>query len=300
MRFSLLLNIALLFSATAETAPVLKEATKEDTKLSSDKKSTLETPQEIQKNPAAPAATITDSYVIPDGKTIPTIKKVDENTARLGQVLINHKEKSLSFPAQLNLQEGLIEYMVSMPHGKTHETLFFTLADPLHISVASKLISIPSYQGFFPERDDNMEWKPYKKPKFADYKKALVSITASWKQDGKTYTYPISELVSYKASGQTLSEHEWVLIDSGFYNKCYQASVLGDVIAIFGDSNAFISYSGFANEGENVWMANTEKLPKAETPVTITIKRLSETAANRPPSVRPKDPTLQTEMYEEI
>ena len=240
-------------------------------------------PQEIQ------------DFKIPDGKTVPAMEKTsskspEEAPLKLGKVSIFPKEKKISIPAYLNMREGLIEYMVSMPHGKMHETLFVTVADPLHVSVAAKLLNIANFRGkLFPERDDNMEWKPYKEPKREDFKHALVGISVSWQKDGKTVTYPIGELVSFKKTSSTLPPHQWVFIDSSDYKGAYQASVIGDLVAIFGDSNALIAYSGIANDGENVWMAKKELLPEQATPVTITFEALNPELAEKPVFVRPAD-----------
>ncbi len=228
-------------------------------------------------------------YKIPDGKTVPKMEKVSETEFKIGQVSFNPKDKSFSVPAQVNMQEGLIEYALCMPHGKTHEALFLTPADPFHMSVVTKLLGFKPFKGLFPERDENLEWKPYVKPERKQLLDNLVQIDVSWKKDGKTVTMPLSDLLTFKNTKQTLASHEWVLTDSLIYNKTYQASVIGDVIAIFGDPNSFIAYSGFANDGENVWMANPKVVPAPGTIVTITVRKLPRTEADKPVSIRPKD-----------
>lgn len=230
-----------------------------------------------------------EEYKIPDGKTIPKAEKIDETHIRIGQVTIDTKERSFSIPVEVHMSEGLIEYLVSMPHGKLHETLFTTMADPFHMSVACKLLNFPSFKGMFPERDENLEWKPYKEPKREDFINSLIDITASWEKDGKKISMPASDLLKYKNTDQPLSAHEWALIDSTLYKKTYQASVIGDVVAVYGDGNALIAYTGFANDGENVWLADTKKLPAQGTAVTLTFKKLSKKEADKPVARRPRD-----------
>lgn len=230
-----------------------------------------------------------EEYKIPDGKTIPKRVDIDANRIKLGLVTVDAKEKSFSFTTVVNMKEGLIEYLVSMPHGKVHETLLTTMADPYHMSIACKLLNFPSFSGMFPERDENLEWKPYKEPKREDYAKSLVEITASWEKDGKKITVPAADLIQYKNTKQKLSSNEWALIDSVLYKKTYQASVIGDVIAIFGDLNALITYTGFDNTGENVWFADTSLVPEIGTEITLTVKMLPKKEAEKPVSRRPKE-----------
>lgn len=280
----------------AKVEPSVKEAVTPS--LAKEKK---ESPSDAEKKEAPSTSTQTEKeYKIPDGKSIPTIEKIDANNVKLGDVTINHKERTLSFPAFVNLKEGLIEYMISMPHGKLHECLFISTADPLHISVGAKLLKWPFVKGLFPERDDNMQWLPYNPPKRDSYKKALVDITASWEKDGKTTTKRVSDLIKYKSGPQKLSGTEWALVDSSLYKGCYQASVIGDIVAIFGDPNSFISYTGFANNGENVWLADPAIIPDPGTKVTITLKQLPEEEAEKPLLTRPADPGNANDQEEAL
>lgn len=288
-------------SDSAEVAPAKVETSvKEAVKPFAAKEKKGGNFDEEKKAPPATPAQTEKEYKIPDGKSIPPVEKIDANSVKLGDVTINHKERTLSFPAFVNLKEGLIEYMISMPHGKLHECLFISTADPLHISVGAKLLKWPFVKGLFPERDDNMQWLPYNPPKRDSYKKALVDITASWEKDGKTITKRVSDLIKYKSGPQKLSGTEWALVDSSLYKGCYQASVIGDVVAIFGDPNSFISYTGFANNGENVWLADPTIIPDPGTKVTITFKQLPKEDADKPVPTRPADPGNTNDQEEAL
>ena len=39
---------------------------------------------------------------------------------RQGHVIVNHKERTVSFQAQVNMKEGILEYVCCMPNGKLH------------------------------------------------------------------------------------------------------------------------------------------------------------------------------------
>ena len=72
---------------------------------------------------------------LPDGKTVPKFEPLDEYRIKIGHVIVNHKERTVSFQAQVNMKEGILEYVCCMPNGKLHESLLVTEADPLHISL---------------------------------------------------------------------------------------------------------------------------------------------------------------------
>ena len=87
-------------------------------------------------DPDAPAPEEAPREVpLPDGKTVPKFEPLDEHRIKIGNVIVNHKERTVSFQAQVNMQEGILEYICCMPNGKLHESLLVTEADPLHLSL---------------------------------------------------------------------------------------------------------------------------------------------------------------------
>jgi len=59
-------------------------------------------------------------------KETPVIEKVSPGVFRIGDVLINKQERSVTFPAEVNLDRGLLEYLLVRMGGKTHESLLRT------------------------------------------------------------------------------------------------------------------------------------------------------------------------------
>ena len=122
---------------------------------------------------------------LPDGKTVPKFEPLDDHRIKIGNVIVNHKERTVSFNAQVNMKEGILEYVCCMPNGKLHESLLVSEADPLHISLGMTLLKFRRFEKFFPVRDENFEWLPFTEPKPADYADAYVQIVMTYTQDGK-------------------------------------------------------------------------------------------------------------------
>lgn len=219
-------------------------------------------------------------YDMPDGKTIPEVQKIDESSVSIGKVIINHKEKSVSFPAVVNMNQGLIEYIVGMPHGKIHETLILTEADPLHVSLGMRMLKFTAFEKFFPMRDGNLEWLPFTPPKPEDYANAYVHIDFTWEQDGAKKSSDLSDMLLNARTRKPFPATDWLYTNSFFYNGRYQASLSGDIIAIFADRTSPINYIGEFNKGDNDsgWVADPEKMPEPGTPITITITQPPSTS----------------------
>lgn len=215
-----------------------------------------------------------ENYVMPDGRTIPPVETIDERHVSIGKAVIDKKEKSVSFPAFINMNEGLIEYIACMPHGKVHEALLITETDPLHVSLAMKLLRFKAFETFFPMRDENLEWLPFTPPEPKDYANAYIDIRITWKDaQGKERRTDLSDFIANSRTKKPFPAGDWLYTNSFFFDGRYQASLSGDVIAIFADRTSPINYIGEFNKGDNDsgWIANPEHTPEPGTPVTVTI-----------------------------
>lgn len=119
-------------------------------------------PEEDSNAPAAEEAP--REVPLPDGKTVPKFEPLDEHRIKIGNVIVNHKERTVSFQAQVNMKEGILEYVCCMPNGKLHESLLVTEADPLHISLGMTLLKFRRFEKFFPVRDENLNGFPSRNP----------------------------------------------------------------------------------------------------------------------------------------
>src|SRR5919108_5617454 len=66
----------------------------------------------------------------------PGVERIAPGVFRLGNITIDKTAQSISFPAVVNMKEGLLEYLLVRTGGKTHESLLRTTAEPYQLQVA--------------------------------------------------------------------------------------------------------------------------------------------------------------------
>ncbi|NTU43497.1 MAG: hypothetical protein HGA78_10725, partial [Nitrospirales bacterium] len=94
--------------------------------------------QEVQPPVMPPPPDMTN----PEWRVLPTpaVKKVSPGVFSIGDITINKEKKSVSFPAQINMDKGLLEYLLVRTGGKTHESLLRTNVEPYHLQIALLLL----------------------------------------------------------------------------------------------------------------------------------------------------------------
>lgn len=214
-----------------------------------------------------------EHFKAPDGQSIPKPIQLTNGDIAIGKAVVSRQNKSVHIPVYINLEEGIIEYILCLPNGKIHEALLLTEADPLHISVAMKLAGFQAFEKLFPEQDENLNWKPFSPPKPQDYAKAQVRIELVWKKDGKECRSDLSNLLINTKSRTAFPSGDWFYTNSYFFRGHYQSSLTGDVIAIFADRGCLINYIGPNNDGNNEsgWIVNPSTAIPSGTPATLII-----------------------------
>ena len=189
------------------------------------------------------------------------IEPLDEHRIKIGNVIVNHKERTVSFQAQVNMKEGILEYVCCMPNGKLHESLLVTEADPLHISLGMTLLKFHRFEKFFPVRNENFEWLPFTEPKPEDYADSYVQIVMTYTENGREQKSDFSDIVVNSQTRKGLNPSDWLYTNSFFYEGAYQASLSGEVISIFASRTSPINYIGDFHDGVNDtgWIVNPPK-----------------------------------------
>ena len=68
------------------------------------------------------------------------IREVSPGIYQLGEVRIDKAQRTISFRARLNLDQGPMEYFLVTSWGKTHESILKTDTEPFRIHLAMLLI----------------------------------------------------------------------------------------------------------------------------------------------------------------
>ena len=180
---------------------------------------------------------------------------------QVGEVTIDQSNRTVRFPASVNLREETIEYAVVHRTGKTHESIFRTAARPQDIQFALLLLGA----------------RPLMTNRFGADGKALplgdrVRIAAAWTNQGVRVEFAMEDLVLDKQTKRTLSRGEWIYNGSNFSEGAFAAQRDGSIISTHIDPDALINNPRPGRENDDLYVPVTALLPAIGTPVEITIR----------------------------
>jgi hypothetical protein len=197
----------------------------------------------------------------PASKAAPIIQ-VSPGIFRIGDIEINKKSKSISFPAEVNMDRGLLEYILVRTGGKTHESLIRTKVEPYNLQIAFLLL------GFEPtDRPLRGQGDP-DKPKGEQ-----IEISISYDKGGKPVTIRPEEWVikKNKDKDSEVKKLDWIYTGSVIWDGRFMAQIEGSIIAVYHDPMALIDNASEGGESDEIWFVK-EGIPPAGTPLTLTIK----------------------------
>lgn len=202
-------------------------------------------------NPPATAPGVTNAH----------FKEVAPGQFQLGQVKLDSKEKTVTFPAIVNMVKGPIEYLVVATQGKVHESVLRTEAEPYHIHLGMLLLNV---KGAPP----NALVEDYTKPVPGD----PITITVSWEANGKAHRIEAETLVYDREAKAAMGKGEWTYSGSRVYEGTFLAQRDRSIIAIIGDISALVNNPRSRRDRDENWQANTEACPPLDTMVEVTLR----------------------------
>ena len=219
----------------------------------------------------------------------PAVEKIDGSRFRIGAITIDKKTREIRVPAQVNMTDGLLEYLVVHKNGKVHESLFFTEASPTHINLAFTLLRYPASRELYalPNEKGGLSDKFPEVPE--DVKAgARVAIDVEWSDEGKTRRLPVNDWIQHSVKTTAMPQGPWVYGGSEFYDGKFVPESSGDIAAIYIAQSSLINFPGDDNRDDTVWVAFTKRIPAEGTNVTLIIAPYSKTAKTAKATTPPK------------
>lgn len=221
------------------------------------------------------ALPITSVHAEANSKVKPNIENLGDNKYKIGSISFDSKKGELSFPATLEQNEVLIEYLITTSQGKIHEALLVTDILPFNLNVAMKLLGYKESKELLVILDE--DFRPTGKPFIPteeQKKMSRFSISVSWKKGDDTITHDMTDLLENAKESTPMPKSPWIYSGSYMINGKYKPDLSGDIIAVFTDRSAMASYSGEGRDDDTLWMPKKELLPPLGTEVSITFKQL--------------------------
>ncbi|MDB6032388.1 MAG: hypothetical protein JWM16_2726 [Verrucomicrobiales bacterium] len=190
----------------------------------------------------------------------PPLKKIAPGIFELGKVRLDKNQRTISFPALLNMKEALAEYLVVNTAGKTHESLLRTEAEPWHVHVAMLLLGAKGTQGNpFPENKS--------KPLPGD----PVRIELRWAEKGSRLACQAEDCILDVHTTKTMSRGNWIFVGSRFEEGVFKAQQDGSIISLIEDPDALVNNPRVGRDNDDNWRIKTEGLPPLDTLVEVVI-----------------------------
>lgn len=188
-------------------------------------------------------------------------RPVGPGVFELGKVRLNKKERTVTFPAVVNMREGLIEYLVVTTAGKTHESLLRSEVQPHHIHLAMLLLGARGIgTNAFP--DDATRPIPGER----------LTIEVSWRAGAATNRFRAEQLVKDRRAKALMTRGDWVYNGSRLAEGVFLVEQLGSIVSLIADEDALINNPRPSREDDENWEANPAPLPPLEAPVQVTLR----------------------------
>ncbi|HVR35222.1 MAG TPA: YdjY domain-containing protein [Methylomirabilota bacterium] len=189
------------------------------------------------------------------------IEQVAPGVLRIGQAQLDQHARTVTFPASLNMREGMVEYLLVHEGGKTHESVLKTDTQPYHIHLALLLLGA---KGASP---DSLSFDPS-----VPLKGESVHLRIQWIEDGNPREQPGERLVRNRVILDPLSEGPWTFNGSRVIDGTFIAQRDGSLVSVIFDVDSLINNPRPGREDDELWEVNPESIPPMNVPVQVIVE----------------------------
>ena len=206
-------------------------------------------------------------------------KEIAPGIFEVGAVRLDKNAGTVTFLAKVNMDDGLLEYLLVSPQGPMHESVLVTDASPQEVHMAMLLLGAKGMtqpqNGQLPARID-AEFLA-RAPKLTGDR---IFLTVKWKdKDGKEQTAPAERWIVRKifmpkkpTKIVTAEDGPWLYTGSFFHENRFIAQVEGTFASLVTFPSALINNPRTGSNDDHLWFVKTEAVPPVGTPVEFTIK----------------------------
>lgn len=190
------------------------------------------------------------------------IEKIGPGVFRMGEIQIHKGARSVTFPAEVNMEKGLLEYLLVCSSGKTHESLLRTNVSPYELNIALLLLGFEGTDA--PQAEQGAADAPRGEP---------VEIMLIYPHKNKNERTPAAAWITMKVGEKEESPvMEWVYTGSKIFEGKFLAQEQGSVVAIYHDPAALFDNRAPNGGNDEIWFVNERAVPPVGTPVTVIIR----------------------------
>lgn len=215
-----------------------------------------------------PASGATSQTVlVPQSATSPPsdIERLGPGRFRIGNIILDKNAPTtptITMPAQVNMQKGMIELVACSSGGKLHESILLVHAEPYHLQLALLLLGL-NHKGGVKFQGDATQ---------PEGDRVLVFV----ERDGRRRR--VEDYV-WDLNHKTPMEHtDWIFSGSKFINGEFGAQLTRTLITTYHDPYTILDNPLPTGADDEVYEVNSQVTPPVGTTVTLVIQPA------RPPS----------------
>jgi len=186
-------------------------------------------------------------------------ERISENVYRIGKVIVDLKGRTVTCPAKINMQRGLVEYLAVATRGKLHESVLEVDARPLHIQLGLIMLGLEPQGGLRYQGDTKLPKGP------------PVDVWISWEKAGTEVKLPAEQLLWDLNKKRPMEVNPWVFSGSMVTIAGFAADSEKSLIATYRDPVALINNRLPTGSDDTVYVANHRVLPREGTEVQLVI-----------------------------
>ena len=190
----------------------------------------------------------------------PPLKQVAPGLFEIGKVRLNKHEGTVSFPAVVNMSEGVVEYFLVTNTGKTHESVLRTEAEPYHIHLAMLLLNAKG-------RGTNDFPKDTTRPPPGD----PIDVEVVWKFGNNAMRARAEEFVFDRAAGKPMQKVQWIYNGSQMNQEGFAAQHTGSIISLIDDPDALINNPLPRRDDDDNWYVATNRIVEIRGAIQVVI-----------------------------
>lgn len=206
----------------------------------------------------------------------PVMEEIAPGKLRVGTMIIDKHERSVTFPGKVNMVDGVLEYLIVGPQGSTHEALIVTDVDPkmlnfslLLLGVKGAGMSAPGAKSAPPGQIDDEYLK-----NAPVLKGDAIGILIKWKDlSGAESTTRVENWILNHETEKPMSEAPWTYTGSMFDTEgAFMAELYSLHASIIINPSALINNPRKGNNNDELWKVHSAVVPPKGTAIDIVLK----------------------------
>ncbi len=229
--------------------------------------------------------------------TPPAMEEISPGVYKIGKMRLDKAAGTLSLPAAINMDFGLVEYALVTPQGSTHESTLVTDMQPSDIHFAMLLLGAKGAPA---------DTAPGNAPRSGqidiEYLRSLlkpkgdaISLTVKWTEEGTEKTAQLEDWLIDNQSNEVMKSGPWLYTGSMLVGQTFLAQADGNIIAVITAPSALINNPRPGSSNDKIWFSHRDSIPAKDTPVELTITLLKPAAGETGEAVSPTTPARRVE-----